>query len=623
MAHHLESADMNPGRRRPRAWSSVAILSLLPLLLIVYLGSHSRLAKDDFCHLTAGLEFGPWGNVLYWRSSLNGSYSHYLLHGLVAPLDVRAPAVFVTIIVAAWLFGLIGLFVSGIRLLGWGKLPLAKVTILAAALVLLSINGFPSPLSIFWFAAADRHTLPIAILVIALAACCAAAPRVSSRRRLAIACVIFALVAFVNAGLAESFAIVQLVLLTSLPIAIYPMLPAATKRYSLYLGASGCAATILALLVMMTAPGVARRLAMFDASEPFALRMSSHILPKFFEQYLSILTAPELISAFVGMLSTSLFLLLVVHRPANTSPIRKPVQLGLRPLLLCLLAQLALLPLVWAHQSDSPLVFGRFSLAYMSVVATHFLLLLSLAAIILARPRINNLLLNKPAYWVAMPILTLGLIFFLFGLTQLRSINSRAAAYISCSIFLFLLVLLWQFYSFSLAGEKRYIFAAAIRMLLIMVACSFPLVVLNQMISGRQLLYSLSFVSFAVGFSGFICGISLGIAINQTNFATPAVHPMRALVYGSGIVAFAIWLGILIGNARNIPRFEQYSRAWDERHHLIISNRLGGVLLTEVPPLAIDLPSVLGHHGREDYWQSKCASAEITAMIEERYRARG
>ncbi|MCY3799743.1 MAG: hypothetical protein OXG84_18200 [Chloroflexi bacterium] len=621
MAHRLKSSVMNLGSRRPHAWPFLVILSLLPLLLIVHLGSHSRLADDDFCHLTAGLEFGPWGNVLYWRSSLNGSYSFYLLHGLFAPLDVRAPGASAMIIVATWLFGIIGLIVYGIRLLGWQKLPLTKITILAAALVWLSINGLPSPLSLFWFSASLRHTFPIAILVIALAACSAAAPRVRSRRRLATACVIFALVAFVNAGMAETFAVVQLLLLTSLPIAIYAMLPAAIKRYSLYLGASGCAATVLALLMMMTSPGVARRLAMYEVREPFALRMSSPILPKVFEQYLSILMAPEMITAFVGMIFTSLFLLLVVQRPANTSPIRKPFQLGLCPLLICLLAQLALLPLVWTHQSDNPLVFGRFSPAYICVVATQFLLLLSLAAIILARPRINFLLLNKPTYWVAIPILTLGLILFLFSLTQLRSINPRAATYISCSIFLFLLVLLWLFYSFSIAAEKSHIFAAAIRMILIMVACSLSLVVLNYMIGGRQFLYNLSFVSFAVAFSGFICGISLGIAINQANFAAPAVHPIRVLAYGSAIVAFAIWLGILIGYARNIPRFEQYSHAWDERHQLILSNRLGGVLMTEVPPLAIDLPSVLGYRGRDDYWQSPCASAEITALIEARYRA--
>ncbi len=621
MTHHPESAAMNPGSWHPRAWVFLALMSLLPLLLIVYLGSHSRLASDDFCHLTAGLEFGPWENVLYWRSSLNGSYSYYLLHALAAPLDVQAPAASVAIIVAAWLFGLCKLIASGSSLLGRPKLPLAKVTIMAAVLVWLSIDGLPSQLAIFWFSAATRHTFPIAILAIALAACCAAAPWVRSRRRLASACAVFALVAFVNAGLAETFAIVQLLLLTTLPIAIYPILPAAAKRYSLFLGASGSAATVLALLVMMSAPGVARRLAMFDAGAPFASRMSPHLLPKTVELYWSILTAPESMTAIVGMISTSLFLLLVVQRPADSSPIRKPFQLGLRPLLFCLLAQLALLPLVWTHQSDNPFVFGRFSPAYMFVVATHFLLLLSLAAIILARPRINFLLLNKPAYWVAIPILTLGLILFLFGLTQLRSINPRAATYISCSIFLLLVVLLWQMYSYSPAAEKSHIFAVAIRMILIMVVCSLSLVVLNQLIVGHQRLYSLSFVSFALAVSGFICGISLAIAINQANSAAPAVRPMRALLYGSGIVAFAVWLGILIGNARTIPRFEQYSRAWDERHQLIISNRLAGVLLAEVPQLAFDFPGKLGHYVRDDYWQSSCGSAEVTALIEARYRA--
>lgn len=620
MAHHPDSADISPGGGRPRVWFCLAIMSLLPLLLIVYLGSHSRPTSDDFCHLTAGLEFGPLGNVLYWRSSLNGSYSHYLLHALAAPLDVRAPGAFVAIIVAAWFSGLIGLIVSGYRFLGWQKLPLAKVTILAAALVWLSINGLPSPLSIFWFAAAPRHTLPIAIFAIALAACCAAAPQLHSIRRRMIACVAFALIAFVNAGLSETFAIVQLLLLTTLPIAIYTMLPTANKRYSLFLGASGCAATVLALLVMMTAPGVARRLAMFDAREPFASRMSSQFLPKFFEQYLSVLTAPELITAFVGMLSTSLFLLLVVQRPANTSPIQKPFQLGLRPLLLCLLAQLALLPLVWTQQSDNPFLFGRFSLEYMVIVAGQFLLLLSLAASLLARNAINALLLNKPAYWIALPILTLGVVYILSSLVQFRNVDWRVSTYIFCTVFMLILHLLWQFrFYFSAAGKSRY-FAAAIRLLLAMAVCVLALAAVCYAIAPSRIPYYLAFVSFALALSGFIFGTAIAFAVNRASAAAPSSRPLRALVFGSAFVAFAIWLGCLIGNARSIPQYQRFSLAWDDRHEQILASRDKGEWLNKVPKLTATVPFAQ-YHSQKDYWQSSCGSAEITALIEARYRA--
>ncbi len=612
---------MNHGSRRTRAWVVIALMSLLPLLLIVFLGSHGRPTSDDFCHIISGLEYGPWGNVQYWRDSYNGKYSYYFLHGLTAPLDRQVVGALVATIVTGLLIGFVWLIVAGQRLLGGQRLPLTKAFVLAASLVWLSIYGLPTQMSIYNYSAALSHTFPIAILVIALAAACAVAPRLQSIRSRMIACAIFAFVAFVNAGLSEPYAYVQLALFTGLMPAVLVLSPKVTRRSCLALNISGWASTILALLVMMTAPGVSRRLAEIDGVAASPLRSLLERLPESHDRVLYVFADADLNATFIGMLAISLFLMSAIRRPAISLPIGEPFQLARRPLLLCFLGQLMLLPLVWTQQSDNPLVFGRFSPAYMVIVAGQFLILLSLAASLRARIAINALLLNQPAHWMALPILTLGMVYILSGLVQFRNVDYRASIYISCTIFMLTMLLLWQFRSyFSAAGKSRY-FAATIWLLLALAAGSLALAAVFSAIAPSRIPYYLACVSFALALSGFIFGAAIAFAINRASAAAPASRPLRALVYGCAIVAFAIWLSCLIGNARDIPLYQRFSLAWDVRHEQILASRDKGERLNEVPKLTVTVPIALSNQPHNDYWQSSCGSAEITALIEARYRA--
>ena len=490
---YLQRESRQKSRRRAEDRELLALaLALAPLALIIYLGGQGRPISDDFCHLVSGQEYGPWGNVLFWRDSLNGSYSYYFMHGLAAPLDIGAPGAFVIIIIAALLFGFVWLLDAGRRLASREGPPLAQAITLAAALVAFSIDALLSPLPIYHYSAAARHTLPISILLIVLAAGCEAILRIQTWRGLAIAGACLALLAFVNAGMAESFAILQLALLASLLPCAYTMLRAKARRYSIALILSGCAATVLALAVMSTAPGVARRLASFGDKYDLSPRSAAELLPEIFNHMQSIVFNAQLSAAFIGMLALSLFLSLSVRRPAPTRPNPLSWRLGAPLLLLCVLAVSAL-ALVSAHE----LTFGK-----------------------------------------------------------LRH-------------------------------------------------------------------YSLPFLSFAFAFSGTICGTALASAINQAKAASPATKSVRAIMVGSAIVAVAIWSGLMQRNAQRVPSFEEFSRAWDERHQLILAKRDGGERLESLPRLNADHEKLSGYFtgGREDYWKASCASEEITALLERKYRA--
>lgn len=613
----------NLNSRYRLAWAAVSVLALLPLILVVILGSHGRMMGDDFCHLVSGLEYGPWGNLLFWRDSLNGSFSYYFLHGLIAPLDVHAASLFVIIVVVVWLVGLVWLIAAGHRLFGRARPPLAIVIAVAAALVWLSIHGLVTQLSIYYYSAITRHTLPVTIFVLILAACCEIISRAKSSRQLAVACAVIALVTFLNTGMSEVFGTVQLALFTVMLPAIYKLVPRESQRNSLALGMSGWAANVAALGVMATAPGVVNRLMRFRATVDSPIGVHVDRIPETLKHIQAFIIDKELATAFVGALAISLFAMLSFRRPACSSPIGKPFQLTAPPIWLCLIVQLLLLPVVWGHQSDNPLVFGRFNPAHMLVIGAQAILIASLAAICLARQKINDYLRKNPSYCTAVPALTLGAVFSLYGALQVESVSWHTATYASSSLHTLLFALLWQVHShFRATGIKSRFFAGYLWGFAVMGLSTLALLLLNQAIVGRLSAYNLSFISFAFAGTGFICGFALAYAIRQVNAtAAPSNHATLTILYGSAIVAAAIWFGIVIGNTSNISEFERFSRAWDERHQLILAKRDAGERLEKSPRLADEILAIPGGFWGHDYWGSFCASDEITALIKKRYRA--
>lgn len=598
---------------------ALLLIAFLPLLLILILSGHSRLTSDDFCHLTSGLEYGPWENVLFWRSNLNGKFSYYLLHGLVAPLDTRAPSVFVAIIIAALTFGFAWMIHAGRQLVARDSTPRAPMIVSAAALVAISIHELATPQSIFHYSTATTHTLPIAILSLMLAGACTAAPHIRSNRRLTVAAAVFAALAFVNAGMSEVFGVVQLALFTTLLPITYLIVLRDYRRICLILVSSGFVATVIALAVMPTAPGVTRRLAMFDRITTSPISSLADLVTVTLQHSQSFFLNP----AFMAMTFISLFLLLRVQPPARSIPTRQPFQLAAPPLILCVIAQVLNLPIVLIHQSDSPVLFGRFSLSYSLVISVQIILLSGLAAVLLLRQRINFILRERPGCWVAIPLLTLGVALFLFGMSYFRGIHLRAATYIACSVVTLLFALLWQIHVYmSASGNKSNLFPAVTSVIAMLSVAALAAAFLNLFVGRRLYLYSLPFMSFAAAFAGFVYGASLAYAILQVDKTTPrSVHLSRVIQVGCAIFAAAIWFGMLADIATLIPQYEQFSRAWDERHQRILTSRDSGVRLAEPPKLPDEIPDIPGVLRGHDYWLSSCASYEVTALIKKRYQA--
>ena len=232
------------------------ILSLLPLLLFAYLAQFDRLINDDYIYLAVGRDLGPWGAMLHWRGAWNGSYADHLVFGLMAPFGADAPRVFSTLLFLLWLSGLAWLME---RLLA--KLYVERhrksLALGAAALTLAAtFNAFPSQQSLFYFSATVRYNLPLALLAVYLALVLAATSRGYRGPRLEITAAIgFAICSFAG-GLSEMHMVIQLCLIACLLVmATRFAARSARKAYQVLIGA-GLAATIVCLLIQISAPGV-------------------------------------------------------------------------------------------------------------------------------------------------------------------------------------------------------------------------------------------------------------------------------------------------------------------------------------------------------------------------------
>ena len=245
---------MDDGKKLMR-WVLVALL-MVPVGLYAYLGQFSRIIADDFNLMTVGRALGPWGSMLYWRNTFNGSYSHYYLHGLLAPFDTLVPRIMPTIFIAIWLFGLACIVCQILTVLQIQRDRLPVSVAVAALTVTAAINAFHSTQSFLWYAASTRYALPLAALSIYLAALLKGVLHLRGVRDLTLAAVASAVASLVIAGFSEMHLVFQLSLFTFGLGFAFVLMDKTRRNGTIVLLGAGWIATVLSLALQWTVPGV-------------------------------------------------------------------------------------------------------------------------------------------------------------------------------------------------------------------------------------------------------------------------------------------------------------------------------------------------------------------------------
>ncbi|MCY3916632.1 MAG: hypothetical protein OXG49_11520 [Chloroflexi bacterium] len=573
------------------------LLSLLPLILFAYLGSHARMMADDYCHLAVSNDLGLLPSVAFWRSGWNGGYTYYLVLGLLAPLGATGSAVFPALIIGVWLAALAALIFQARALAGRGQFPRLTAVTAAAIIIALSISAFFSSQSLYFYAASARHTFPIvgltAYFALLTMLCRRRDAAPSTTRVMAVA---GGALCFFNAGLGETFALVQLICLSVACFASIFLLDRSTNRHCQLFLAAGLLATAASMIIIATAPGNANRMARLEevASPPnrdiFALASMT------VEAALLYSRDQELIKSVVAAMGLGLVLALDGHRPMEVEKTLQPgVALARGPLLFALTIQLLCLPLLLEQMSDDPRVLGRYSLGYSAVLLANLGLIIGIAWLASVRARVSQYferLLGGPTGLGALGLLALLLA---TALTLIRGVDWRVSTYLFVTLLALLVSLSWQ-WSYSLprpTARRAWIgilslYAGAFVSTLAIISFGFYF-------SGTVWTRILAFVPYVFLLSGLIWAALIGRAIiwpgGSSRYAAASTTGLRL---GSLFVVLVIGAGIFLDHARLIPSFQQYSAQWSAREQQIIVDRESGQRTISVAPLTFDLERYMG-----------------------------
>ena len=584
-------------KRSPIFLWLMATLALAPAALFAYLGQFSRLRFDDYCTVVIGQELGAWGYMTYKLDTWSGAYANFFFKGMIAPLDTLLPRIMPPLIVVLWLVGLFWLIDARLAHLkiSHSRRPLAAA--LAALGVAAAINALHAPQSFYWYAASTHYILPLPLLTIYLALALWLAKRI---RPPAWGLMAGAALCFVTAGAAEIYVVFQLAFLTFCLLASL----AWRRAYARVFGV-GWLATLVGLMIQLNAPGIALRAAVIevDLHRPGPERLLLAWLSKTSSGTLNAIGHPPVFAGFVLLLAAGLLVMLFAYRPPQTLKTSKPLELVPAAWWLGLIFQLLWLPILWSHSSDTPQFLGRFSLRYMAVIVLNLAFISGFAFLLWRRRRINAYLQRHER---GLHLLCNGLLLIfaaLFALTQLDSIDYRAASWLFMSSLMCLGLFCWQLS--STAAARRFgcwvIFAYALSLI-----CLTSIVGVTVFGRGYAPPRTLAPSACLLTFSGLVWGASMGCLVKHLPSRYGQAWITR-LKLASLAAAFIIGLAIVLGQAARIPDFQHYAQGWDTRHLDIIAQRGRGQKAIEVAPLIYDSPDYITTGPENRLPSSECA----------------
>jgi Family of unknown function (DUF6056) len=248
---------------RQRLEMVLGILFLMPLVLLAYLGLFSRYIADDYCSTVIALAKGILGSVPHWYVTYAGQYSNFVVKGMIAYADSGITALLPFLILVSW-----------VAALTWTLFPIARQTgirhafmlsILFAMLIVVSIfSGVPSIVqSLYWFAASVPYTIPCILLTFYAGVFIRIVHNPSFNRVPLWAQVGTALFMLISGGFSEVFTAFQITLFVLIGLAYWKFAPPPIRHKALWLLAIALIFSILALAIIVLAPGRAIRQANF------------------------------------------------------------------------------------------------------------------------------------------------------------------------------------------------------------------------------------------------------------------------------------------------------------------------------------------------------------------------
>lgn len=273
--------------------------------LYIYLGSFSQLMADDFCSVYYSERLGVLRSVWYWYISWHGGYSASFADGLLG-LFGRTGIGFVTpLALLIWVLSLTWFVFAALKYFGFDRQMLIS---LAASLLVITATliGSPNPsASVVWWGGLRGYIPPLILFPLYLSMFFFLAQSTAFSKTFVYWCIASFLSVLMIGGFSEPFTPLLLILLSLLLILeVIKYRKAWIRPSSIFLSA-GLLGGILALALMVLAPGNAERQA-FSPPPPAPMGILSIAARFYFEFLYGILLSPVKTGIFIGVFFGSL-----------------------------------------------------------------------------------------------------------------------------------------------------------------------------------------------------------------------------------------------------------------------------------------------------------------------------
>lgn len=546
--------------------STLLALCIAPMLLFAWLGAYSRPFTDDFCHITDFAQQDLWELILDQRNAdNNGSFSTLVVAVALGPFGLAVVQIFPGLLIALQFASTFALLNKALGMLGIGKYRLVVAVGLSALLVGAFCASVLTRQVYYWYTASMKYSLPLALLPFFLLLALHCASSQSATVWLRIWMLLGGVLCFFIAGFAETFIIPMLLGLTLL-IGIAWRAAGRWRQYCAPVLAAGWVATALSALVMVTAPAIVARFASTADRPGVAQRSLLDYVGQVADAWFHHLSIPQALAAFALMLAVGILVGLCLPAIATRFDVRvaRREHLALLPALLC---QLLLIPLIWQHQSDNPVLLGRFSLGYASVIVVNAILIAGFATLLFRWLRYGEHLRMSAQF---LPCSMLVMMLLCIALTHGRAMHWRAYDYLWLTFHSLTFVLCWAMSARMDKRQAQVYFAALggtmLMALLGTAAVAFVLFLPRSIDYWRVY----TFLAHLNAWLGLACGLCIGQACRSL-FGHNKWFKVAALLA-------ALWLGgaVVDENLQLLPHYQAYARQYDEWHELIVAGRQAG-----------------------------------------------
>ena len=575
----------------PRMSLLVLLVSGAPVLLFAYFGLFMRMMRDDYGLIARAREHDLIALVMTYRNGWRGSFGDVFFIGLLGRFDSEIVKVMPAVIIALWLIGAFWLVMLCLKLLQVESNRMAIAGVAAPLLLTAAINGFYSLESLYWYDAALRYTLPLALAVLGVALSLELYLRSRAQTSKAIAALIVALVSFLVASFSEMYLVFQLSALPFLAAVALVVSKRSHRRAALVLISIALLAAAFNGLIQLSAPGIRERAEWYVAGGvTVPIRELHQLLPVTANLTFQYVTHQSTFAGFALMFAAGLALsLLFSRRDGRASALSSPSVPAL-PLWIGLIAQFCFVPLLWGHTSDSPSILGRFSVAFFAVICLNAFALLAFASLLLLRRRITADRSTRPKSTALLTVALWAAVLAIFAGTQIRSIHYLAAGHLYLSA---LSVLGLLSCTIASAGSGRDWRRDAALIVICFAATVFSAAVLLALAN-----YSIGYVrdrvmaplSLLLAIAGLVWGICMGGWLRHfLAYSGSASGWLAGYKLVSLFVAAVLGFGIFFGRLQWLPDLRLYSRDWDARHQFLLSMSEQGARQAEVAPLSYDM----------------------------------